>query len=224
MDIIGPFPMATGQWKFLLVTVDYFSKWVEVEPLARIMKKMGNGQAEVANREILGVLCARLDHAGGSWVDELPSVLWALCTILKKKAGVTPFHLVYDGETSILVEVRVESDRVQHSDEGNAERRHMELDLVVEMHAKAVIQLTTYRQRMKQNYNRQVIPRSFQVGDLVWKRVKPVSNVTKLEAPWTRHFKVVQKLCSGAYFLEDEEGRQLKKPWSANHLQLYKVG
>ena len=36
MDIVGTFPMATAQRRFLLVAVDYFSKWVEAEPLARI--------------------------------------------------------------------------------------------------------------------------------------------------------------------------------------------
>jgi len=36
MDIVGPFPEATGQRKFLLVAVDYFTKWIEVEPLAKI--------------------------------------------------------------------------------------------------------------------------------------------------------------------------------------------
>ncbi|KAL0428677.1 UNVERIFIED_CONTAM: hypothetical protein Slati_3042500 [Sesamum latifolium] len=38
MDIVGPFPLATGQRKFLLVAIDYFTKWVEAEPLARITK------------------------------------------------------------------------------------------------------------------------------------------------------------------------------------------
>ncbi|KAL0462667.1 UNVERIFIED_CONTAM: hypothetical protein Slati_0154300 [Sesamum latifolium] len=38
MDIVGPFPLAPGQKKFLLVAIDYFTKWVEVEPLARIME------------------------------------------------------------------------------------------------------------------------------------------------------------------------------------------
>ncbi|KAL0394052.1 UNVERIFIED_CONTAM: Gag-Pol polyprotein [Sesamum latifolium] len=33
---VGPFPLAVGQRKFLLVVVDYFTKWVEAEPLARI--------------------------------------------------------------------------------------------------------------------------------------------------------------------------------------------
>ncbi|XP_073016849.1 uncharacterized protein [Primulina eburnea] len=36
MDIVGPFPIAPAQKKFLLVAVDYFSKWVEAEPLAII--------------------------------------------------------------------------------------------------------------------------------------------------------------------------------------------
>ncbi|XP_020239374.1 uncharacterized protein LOC109818341 [Cajanus cajan] len=36
MDILGPFPLAKGQCKFLLVAVDYFTKWIEAEPLATI--------------------------------------------------------------------------------------------------------------------------------------------------------------------------------------------
>ena len=37
MDIIGPFNLGKGQCKYLLVVVDYFTKWIEVEPLASIM-------------------------------------------------------------------------------------------------------------------------------------------------------------------------------------------
>jgi len=36
MDIIGPFSPGKGQTKHLLVVVDYFTKWIEVEPLATI--------------------------------------------------------------------------------------------------------------------------------------------------------------------------------------------
>ncbi|KAL0449682.1 UNVERIFIED_CONTAM: hypothetical protein Slati_1524600 [Sesamum latifolium] len=39
MDIVGPFPLAPGQRKFLLVPIDYFTKWVEAEPLARITER-----------------------------------------------------------------------------------------------------------------------------------------------------------------------------------------
>ena len=36
LDIVGPFPKAARNKKYLLVDTDYFIKWVEVEPLANI--------------------------------------------------------------------------------------------------------------------------------------------------------------------------------------------
>ncbi|XP_014493263.1 uncharacterized protein LOC106755592 [Vigna radiata var. radiata] len=36
MDIVGPFPPGRAQKKFILVAVDYFTKWVKAEPLATI--------------------------------------------------------------------------------------------------------------------------------------------------------------------------------------------
>ena len=39
MDILGPFSPASGQRKFLVVAVEYFTKWVETEPLAQITEK-----------------------------------------------------------------------------------------------------------------------------------------------------------------------------------------
>ena len=39
LDIIGPFPTTLRQLKFLVVGIDYFTKWVEAEPLATITEK-----------------------------------------------------------------------------------------------------------------------------------------------------------------------------------------
>uniref|UniRef100_A0A7N2LIP1 Integrase catalytic domain-containing protein n=1 Tax=Quercus lobata TaxID=97700 RepID=A0A7N2LIP1_QUELO len=36
LDIVGPFPKAAGNKRYLLVRTDYFTKWVETEPLANI--------------------------------------------------------------------------------------------------------------------------------------------------------------------------------------------
>ena len=36
MDIVGPFPKAAGNKRYLLVGTDYFTKWDEAEPLANI--------------------------------------------------------------------------------------------------------------------------------------------------------------------------------------------
>jgi hypothetical protein len=36
VDIVGPLPRALGNKKFLIVATDYFTKWVEAEPLSHI--------------------------------------------------------------------------------------------------------------------------------------------------------------------------------------------
>ena len=36
---MGPFPTTLRQLKFLVVGIDYFTKWVEAEPLATITEK-----------------------------------------------------------------------------------------------------------------------------------------------------------------------------------------
>ena len=36
LDIIGPFPKAAGNKRYLLVSTDYFTKLVKAEPLANI--------------------------------------------------------------------------------------------------------------------------------------------------------------------------------------------
>ena len=36
VDIVGSFPKAAGNKRYLLVSKDYFTKWVEAEPLANI--------------------------------------------------------------------------------------------------------------------------------------------------------------------------------------------
>jgi hypothetical protein len=51
LDIMGPFPAGTKQAKFLVVAIDYFTKWVEVEHLATITKK------NVKNFVSKGVIC-----------------------------------------------------------------------------------------------------------------------------------------------------------------------
>ncbi|KAK3021484.1 hypothetical protein RJ639_045867 [Escallonia herrerae] len=36
MDLLGPFPVASGQRRFVIVAIDYFTKWIEAKSLATI--------------------------------------------------------------------------------------------------------------------------------------------------------------------------------------------
>ena len=39
LDILGPLPIGKGQCKFIIVAVDYFTKWAKAEPLATITEQ-----------------------------------------------------------------------------------------------------------------------------------------------------------------------------------------
>ena len=39
LDILGPLPLGKGQCKFIIVAVDYFTKWAEAKPLATIIEQ-----------------------------------------------------------------------------------------------------------------------------------------------------------------------------------------
>ena len=36
INILGPFPLAIRQMKYLVVAIEYFTKWIEAEPVAQI--------------------------------------------------------------------------------------------------------------------------------------------------------------------------------------------
>jgi hypothetical protein len=36
LDLLGPLPLAQGNLKYVVVAVEYFSKWIEAKPLATI--------------------------------------------------------------------------------------------------------------------------------------------------------------------------------------------
>ena len=54
-----------------------------------------NGQTELMNRAILEGPKRRISGAHGAWVEELPSVLWAMQTTPKIALGESPFRLAY---------------------------------------------------------------------------------------------------------------------------------
>ncbi|GJZ75888.1 reverse transcriptase domain-containing protein [Tanacetum coccineum] len=97
IDIAGPFPVAAGGLKFLIVAIDYFTKWIEAKAVATITGNQTNGLVERANRSLGEGIKARLDRHKGRWVEELSHVLWAHRTTIKVSTGDTPSICLMDG-------------------------------------------------------------------------------------------------------------------------------
>ncbi|XP_065635832.1 uncharacterized protein LOC136070187 [Quercus suber] len=108
LDIVGPFPKAARNRKYLLVGTAYFTKWVKAEPLANIrdvdVQRFENGKVEAVNKIIVNGLKKILDDAKGKWVEELPHVLWAYRITPCRSTRETPFSMAYGAEVVIPLE------------------------------------------------------------------------------------------------------------------------
>ncbi|GAU42123.1 hypothetical protein TSUD_350970 [Trifolium subterraneum] len=190
MDILGPFPTAARQVKYLIVAVDYFTKWIEAEPLAKIgashilrffkrnvLARFGipqvvhpqtNGQAEAANRVILRGLRRRMDASKGNWTEELHNVLWSYRTTPHSTTGETPFRLTYGTEAVIPVEIGEPSSRIEypHEEDINDELLREELDLVEELRTGASLREATLKQKIVVRHDKRVIKREFENAQL----------------------------------------------------------
>jgi transposase InsO family protein len=103
-----------------------------------------NGQVERANGLILLGMKTRifydLEVRGGNWHKELPSVLWALRTIVNRATRDMPFNLIYGADAVLPPEIYLESARVAHFDaEHQAKTRELDVDLLEERFNTALI-------------------------------------------------------------------------------------
>nr|GEY89856.1 reverse transcriptase domain-containing protein [Tanacetum cinerariifolium] len=133
IDIAGPFPVAVGGLKFLIVAIDYFTKWIEAKVVATITVKhlQTNSLVERANRSLGERIKARLDKHKGRWVEELSHVLWAHRTTIKVRTGDTPFSLVYETEAVIQAEIGMPTIRTAEVNVAtNDDERRIDLDLL----------------------------------------------------------------------------------------------
>ncbi|KAL2248189.1 UNVERIFIED_CONTAM: Retrovirus-related Pol polyprotein from transposon [Sesamum indicum] len=223
IDIVGPFPPAQAQKKFIIVAEDYgmVQGAEDRTTLHSSCEPSSERTDQVTNRTILQHLKTRLESKG-SWVDELPGVVWAYRTTPRTATGETPFCLVYGTEAIIPAEIGEESQRVmQYEPEANQAERSFDLTVIEEKREAAYARILHHTGLMMKSHNRRIRPRQLQVGDLMLKKVEASKHVGKLEPPWEGPYKVVEIRKKGTYRLQDMQGRDLPRPWNIQNLKKF---
>ncbi|GKB67579.1 reverse transcriptase domain-containing protein [Tanacetum coccineum] len=156
IDIAGPFPEGSGKVKFLIVAMDYFTKWIE----AKVVGKMSLGKG----------IKARLGEGNKNWVEELPYVLWAHRTMIKSSHDDIPFSLTYEIEAVIPAEIGMPTYRTSAVDiVHNDEELRLNLDLLEEKRERAAICEAKAKMKMTKYYNARVRGVAFRPGDFVYR-------------------------------------------------------
>jgi transposase InsO family protein len=147
-----------------------------------------NRQVECTNGLLLQGMKTRmfrdLEAKGKNWHKELPSVLWALRTNVSRATRATPFSLVYGAEAVLPPEVYLESVRVAHfNPEAQAEARELNTNLLEERRNTALSNVHKYQTALKKYYNKSVVERELNIGDLVLKKDIRIKDKHKFSTP-----------------------------------------
>ena len=135
-----------------------------------------SGVVEAANKNIIKILRKMIDKHRG-WHEILTYALLGYRTTVKTSIGATPYLLVYGTEVVIPAEVEIPSLRIiKEAELRNAEwvsKQIYHLTLVDEKRMVAICHCQFYRQRMTRVFHKRVRARTFEVGNLVLKRIFP---------------------------------------------------
>ena len=144
---------------------------------------------------------------------------------MRTPTGETPFKLAYRSEVVVPTEVHMANHKVmKYQDEENEEELHLNLDLIDEVRMDTEQRTARYKNLMARQYDAMVKPRSFNIGDLVLKRVSLATKNPahgKLGPNWGGPYRVINCKRKGSYYLEALDGRKLEYPWNVEHLRRY---
>ncbi|GKD99885.1 reverse transcriptase domain-containing protein, partial [Tanacetum coccineum] len=182
-----PFSSSRGN-KYILVVVDYLSKWVEAKALptndARVVVKIlkslfarfGTPRAIISDREVSNHGLKRiLERTVGenrvSWSDKLDDALWAFRTAFKTPIECTPYKLVYKKACHLPIELEHKAYwALKHCNfdlKTAGDYRKVQMNELNELRDQAYENSLIYKEKMKKIHDSKIKNRVFNIGDRV---------------------------------------------------------
>jgi hypothetical protein len=106
---------------------------------------------------------------------------------------------------------------MEHYDEGVSEGSiRVDIDSLEEARCAALVQSARYLEGIRRYQDRNVKECSFNIGDLVLRRIQNTEGLHKLSSPWEGPFTVAWVTGPGSYRLQTLEGEDINNSWNVD--------
>ncbi|GAA0162601.1 hypothetical protein LIER_43613 [Lithospermum erythrorhizon] len=169
------------------VLADFCEKFGIEHRFTLVYYHQSNGQVKVMNHIVFKAIKKNILKSGknrGSWIEELPTVLWSLCSTPTPTTGETPFSLVYGIEAVLLAEVGLPTYRQAGFDEEKNDQRLREyLNFTDELRDEALYKILNHpkeQSKLSQKWEgpyrvkRVIGPITYKIEELNGKPIPPI--------------------------------------------------
>jgi hypothetical protein len=138
---------------------------------------------------LIKIIKKRIKDNPRRWHEKFLEALWTHRTSRHGATKVTPFELTYGQEAVLPIEINLQNWRASGQDNLSA-KEYNELmmdaiDDVPESRFRALREIEKEKIKIAKAYNKRVIEKSFQVGDLVWKTILPLGTRNNIFGKWS---------------------------------------
>jgi hypothetical protein len=138
---------------------------------------------------LIKIIKKRIKDNPRRWHEKFLEALWTHRTSRHGATKVTPFELTYGQEAVLPVEINLQNWRASGQDNLSA-KEYNELmmdaiDDVPESRFRALREIEKEKIKIAKAYNKRVIEKSFQVGDLVWNTILPLGTRNNIFGKWS---------------------------------------
>ncbi|XP_069155643.1 uncharacterized protein [Solanum lycopersicum] len=233
MDVIGPIKSsAANGHRFILVSIDYFTKWVEAASYKfGVPESIITDNGANLNSHLMKEICKQfkiIHRKSTAYRPQMNRAVESTNKNIKKiLRKMIDKQRVCGTEAVVPVEVEIPSLRIiQEAKLSNVtwvSKRIDQLSLIDEKRMVVFCHGQLYRQRMTRAFHKRVRARNFEVGQLVLKRIFPHQDEYKgkFTPNWQGPYMIRKVLSGGALVLLEINGVVWPKPINSDAVKRY---